>query len=141
MPSPAPKPEDLIASVAGGKKFTILDLTHAYQQQHMPINNNNTCLSTTTHAYQQQHMPINNNTCLSTTTHAYQQQMLLQDELQQYPTVNTHKGLYKYLRLPFGVAPAQVIVQRAMDTMLQGISHVECYLDDILITGEDDQEH
>ena len=28
-----------------------------------------------------------------------------------------------------------------MDTILQGISHVVCYLDDILITGADDQEN
>ena len=29
---PLPKPEDLFASLSGGKKFTKLDLTHAYQQ-------------------------------------------------------------------------------------------------------------
>ena len=40
-------------------------------------------------------------------THAYQR-MLLQDEAQQYLNVSTHKGLYKYLRIPFGVASASV---------------------------------
>ena len=29
---PLPKPDDLLASLAGGKKFTTLDLTQAYQQ-------------------------------------------------------------------------------------------------------------
>ena len=28
-----------------------------------------------------------------------------------------------------------------MDNILQGISNVQCYLDDILITGATDQEH
>ena len=28
-----------------------------------------------------------------------------------------------------------------MDTVLQGLSHVICYLDDILITGANDEEH
>ena len=55
--------------------------------------------------------------------------------------MNTHKGLYKYLRLPFGVASAPAIFQRAMDTILQDISYVVYYLDDILITCANDQEH
>ena len=55
--------------------------------------------------------------------------------------MNTHKGLYRYLRLPSEVASASAIFQRAMDTILQGISHVVCYLDDILIIGANDQEY
>ena len=31
--------------------------------------------------------------------------------------------------------------QRAMDQILQGIGGVQCYLDDIIVTGEDDKEH
>jgi hypothetical protein len=32
------------------------------------------------------------------------QQLLLDDASQQYVTINTHRGLYCYKRLPFGIA-------------------------------------
>ena len=46
-------------------------------------------------------------------------------------TVNTHLGLFRYCRLPFGIASAPAIFQRAMDTLLKGIPHVICYIDDL----------
>ncbi len=73
-------------------------------------------------------------------THAYQQ-MMLEEESQPYLTVNTHQGLYRYQRLPFGVSSAPAIFQRVMDTILQGLPQVVCYLDDMLITGSSDKEH
>ena len=96
---PLPKPSDLMASLTGGKQFTKLDLTSAYQQ------------------------------------------MLLDEESSKYVTINTHKGLYEYTLLPFGVASAPAVFQRAMDSILQGIPQVICYLDDILITGRSEAEH
>ena len=96
---PLPKPDDLFATLAGGEKFTVLDLSQAYQQ------------------------------------------LLLDDDSRQYVTVNTHRGLYRYTRLPYGVASAPGIFQRVMDTILQGLSGVICYIDDILITGSNDTEH
>ena len=72
--------------------------------------------------------------------HAYQQMMLDHDS-RKYVTINTHKGLYCYSRLPFGIASALVIFQRAMDSILQGIPQVLCYLDDILITGASREDH
>ena len=56
-------------------------------------------------------------------------------------TVNTHRGLYRYTRLPYGVVSAPAIFQRVMDTILQGLSGVICYIDDILVTGSNDAEH
>ena len=44
-------------------------------------------------------------------------------------------------RLPFGITAASAIFQRAMDSLLQGIPNVVCYLDDILITGKTTSEH
>ena len=71
------------------------------------------------------------------------QQMLLDDESAKLVTLNTHKGLYKCTRLPFGVASAPAVFQRVMDLILQGIPHVVCYMyiDDILITGTSEAEH
>ena len=66
--------------------------------------------------------------------HAYQQ-VPLDEESKACVTINTHLGLYRYTRLPFSVASAPAIFQRTMDTLLQGIPGVICYIDDILITG------
>ena len=96
---PLPKPEELMATVSGGQKFTKLDLSAAYQQ------------------------------------------MLLDEESPKLVTVNTHLGLFRYCRLPFGIASAPAIFQRAMDTLLKGIPHVICYIDDLLVTGLTEEEH
>ena len=73
-------------------------------------------------------------------TAAYQQ-MLLDKESSKLVVINTHQGLYRYTRLPFGVALAPAVFQRAMDSILQGMSHVICYIDDILIAGATISEH
>lgn len=96
---PLPKPEDLFATLAGGQKFTTLDLSQAYLQ------------------------------------------LGLEEESRKYSTINTHKGLYQFTRLPFGVASSPSIFQKTMDTILEGIPKAMCYIDDILITGDDDVEH
>ena len=96
---PLPKPADLFATLAGGKKFTKLDLSQAYQQ------------------------------------------LPLEEKSRKLVTVNTHRGLFRYTRLPFGVASAPAIFQKLMDSILQGIPRVICYIDDILITGVSDQDH
>ena len=55
--------------------------------------------------------------------------------------LNTLKGLYKYKRLPYGVASAPAIFQKLMEHILNGIPNVVCYMDDILVTGKNDIEH
>ena len=67
--------------------------------------------------------------------------MVLEEESAKYLTINTHLGLYQYTRLPFGVASAPAMFQRAIDMILQGIDGVICYIDDILVTGTTDEEH
>ena len=73
-------------------------------------------------------------------SHAYQQ-VLLDEESRKYVTINTHLGLFRYLRLPYGVASAPALFQETMDKILNGLEHVGCILDDIIITGVDDDEH
>ena len=96
---PIPNIDDLFARLAGGQRFSKLDLSHAYQQ------------------------------------------IQLDPDSRKYVTINTHKGLFTYNRLPFGVASAPSIFQRVMELVLQGIQGVCVYIDDIHVTGQDDQEH
>ena len=96
---PLPTPEDLFATLAGGQKFSKLDLSHAYQQ------------------------------------------VLLEEKSRKFVTINTHRGLYHYNRLPFGVASAPAVFQQLMEQVLQGLPGVACYLDDVLITGKNDRDH
>ena len=71
---------------------------------------------------------------------AYQQLKLDQDS-KKYTTVNTHKGLFQYNRLPFGISSAPGIFQRAMENLLQGIPHVIVRIDDILVSGKNETAH
>ena len=64
--------------------------------------------------------------------------MLLDEDSSKLVVINTQQGLYRYTRLPFGVALA---LQRAMDSILQEMSHVMCFIDDIFITGVTEVEH
>ena len=43
------------------------------------------------------------------------QQVLLEPSSGKYVTTNTHKGLYQYTHLPFGVASAPALFQQIMD--------------------------
>ena len=96
---PIPCTEDQLATLAGGEKFSKLDLSQAYQQ------------------------------------------LLLDDETQELLTINTHKGLYQPTRLQYGVHSVTGIFQREMDKRLTGIPLVKVRVDDILISGHNDEEH
>lgn len=63
------------------------------------------------------------------------------EQSKKYFTVNTHRGLFTYNRLPFGVSSAPAIFQRTMDGVLQGIPQVAVYLYDILVTGATREMH
>ena len=68
-------------------------------------------------------------------------QLELDEESQHFMVINTHKGLFKYTRLPFGIAAAPTIFQQTMDVIFQGLPGVVCYLDDIIVNGKDKSEH
>ena len=96
---PLPHIDELFATLGGGKTFSKLDLSNAYQQ------------------------------------------LLLSEELKAYTMINTHKGLFRFTRLPFGASAAPAIFQRVMETLLKGIPNVSVYLDDILVSGNSDKAH
>ena len=73
-------------------------------------------------------------------SHAYQQ-MPLDNPSKKLVTINTHCGLYHYNRIPFGVASAPALFQRAMDMILEGVPNVICCIDDILVSGSSYEQH
>lgn len=66
------------------------------------------------------------------------QQVLLSNDSRKLVTISTHKGLFCYTRLPYGVKNCPFIFQNIMEQIF--LSQV-CFLDDILITGKTDHEH
>ena len=64
---PLPRIDELFSSLSSSTVFSILDLSHAYNQ------------------------------------------LQLDEEAQELTTINTHRGLHKYTRLPFGVASTPAI--------------------------------
>ena len=53
------------------------------------------------------------------------QQLPLDEDSKQYTTINTHKGLFRYNRLPYGISSSPGIFQRTMDNLLQNIPQVK----------------
>ncbi|XP_036813549.1 uncharacterized protein K02A2.6-like [Oncorhynchus mykiss] len=68
-------------------------------------------------------------------------QLPVEESSKQYLTINTHKGLYRYNRLVFGIASAPAIWQQTIDQILQGIPGSQCILDDMITTGRTEKEH
>ena len=69
------------------------------------------------------------------------QQLPLDAEARKLVVINTQKGLFRYTRLPYGIASAPGIFQRLMDNLMQGIPGVAVFLDDICVTGTTEEEH
>ncbi|KIH69313.1 reverse transcriptase [Ancylostoma duodenale] len=68
-------------------------------------------------------------------------QIELSDESKKMVVINTHRGLFQYNRLPFGIKTAPGIFQQVMNKMVAGLRGVATYLDDILVCGRTEQEH
>ena len=69
------------------------------------------------------------------------QPVILDEASKPYLTVNTHKGLFQVNLLPFRVSSSPAIFQSLMESLVTGILNVAVYLDNILLTGQDDKEH
>lgn len=68
-------------------------------------------------------------------------QLELDEKSQSLCTWSTHKGLYKTLRLPFGVKVAGAIFQKTIENFLRGIQNCMNFVDDIVVTGPDFLSH
>ncbi|CAH8601572.1 unnamed protein product [Schistosoma rodhaini] len=67
-------------------------------------------------------------------------QVEVDEDSRELLTINTHRGLYQFSRLPFGVKPAPAIFQQIMDTMLSNLEGVAVYLDDIIVVASSAHE-
>ena len=67
-------------------------------------------------------------------------QLEVEEDSKELLTINTHKGLFRYNRLPFGVKTAPSIFQQTMDAMLTGITGATAFLDDIIVSGTSQDE-
>ena len=68
-------------------------------------------------------------------------QIELDDESKKLVVINTHKGLFRYNRLPYGVASSPGIFQRLIESIFSDIEGVSIFLDDILICAETKEAH
>ena len=60
-------------------------------------------------------------------------QMEVTEESKKFLTINTHKGLFQYNRLVFGISSCPAIWQSAIDQVLQGIPGTQCILNDMIV--------
>ena len=68
-------------------------------------------------------------------------QLELSQESRQITTFVTHKGLFRYKRLLFGVSSASELYQHEISTALAGIEGVDNISDDIIVHGPDQKTH
>jgi transposase InsO family protein len=68
------------------------------------------------------------------------EQFELDEDSKKILTVNTISGLMEYQRLPYGIASAPAIVQRAMEEILAGLN-VLVFLDDLMVRSSSYDEH
>ncbi|XP_055543004.1 uncharacterized protein K02A2.6-like [Wyeomyia smithii] len=68
-------------------------------------------------------------------------QVEVDEQYRSLLTINTHRGLYLYNRLPPGVKIAPGAFQQLIDAMLAGLKGTSGYLDDVIVGGETEEEH
>ncbi|XP_044760910.1 uncharacterized protein K02A2.6-like [Coccinella septempunctata] len=68
-------------------------------------------------------------------------QLELHEESRAITTFITHKGMFRYKRLMFGVNSAPEIFQRTLEGILSPCENCLNYLDDIIVFGSTEEEH
>ena len=65
---------------------------------------------------------------------------LVDDASSKLQTISTHRGTYRMKRLSYGIKTAPAEFNRAMHRIMQGLSGVEMYFDDLLVHGKSYEE-
>ncbi|XP_033725232.1 uncharacterized protein K02A2.6-like [Pecten maximus] len=68
-------------------------------------------------------------------------QIMLAEKSRDITTFVTHKGLYRYKRLMFGVSCAPEMFQKVVQQVLQGCEGVQNIMDDVIVHGSSQDEH
>lgn len=68
-------------------------------------------------------------------------QVEVDDRTKQLLTWNTQKGLFKVNRMVYGTKPNTAIFQQIMEKTLKGVESTVVLVDDILVTGKDNEQH
>lgn len=68
-------------------------------------------------------------------------QIVVDESSRKYLTINTHRGLFQFNRLPFGIKIASAIFQQIIDTMIAGLKRTCGFMDDITVNGTTIEEH
>ena len=68
-------------------------------------------------------------------------QIELDEQSRELTTFTTHKGLFRYKRLMFGISAAPDIYQHTIQQVLQGLPGVKNISDDLIVFGKDQMEH
>lgn len=59
----------------------------------------------------------------------------------QKTAISTTRGLYEFIRMPFGLKNSPNTFQRLMDELVRGLPGVFVYMDDLLVFGKDQGQH
>ena len=73
-------------------------------------------------------------------THAYQQ-VRTDEKSRELLTINTLKGLFRYLTLASGITPASELFQELIEKTLVGIENAVAFYDDTCVFGKDQESH
>lgn len=64
----------------------------------------------------------------------------LAPESRPLTTFITHRGCYRFKKVPFGISSAPEAYQKAVDSMLCGMPGTVCYMDDVVVFGENEEQ-
>ena len=68
-------------------------------------------------------------------------QILLDKASRSITSFITHRGLFRYKRLPFGISAASEVFQNTIQNTLQGLAGTRNIADHIIVWGSTDEEH
>lgn len=64
----------------------------------------------------------------------------LAPESRNLTTFITHRGCYRFTKVPCGLSSAPEAYQKAMDSILCGMPGTVCYMDDVVVFGETEEQ-